>query len=377
MKKLFDFCSMMVFVVIMLFTMLFAMPKMASAAPVSFAGLGTTFSINAGTMTVLYDDTAVRLSTGIITDNLNAEIAARIAADAAIAVDTTAISNVKLSTTGGSMSGTLTMTNAGIVMTGINATIVTSSDVTGAKFIGSGAGLTAASVPAAAIAAGSLGASVVASSIAANTVLPSKVAAGTYTTITLPAANVAAGSLGANVIVSSYALASVPDDAIIAVSGSKVTDGVAAANIAAGSLPADVIASSIALNAVQDGSIVGVSSSKILAGALDLVTTLKASDDVEIGTPNKVSTFSVTEGDLNLHNNLTAANVIIKGDGYLFMGFKTKAALLADVPLNQGEVWFCSNCTKDTLVVSTGTAVSEAGGVGAVSTIADRTVAIQ
>ena len=248
---------MLVFVVIMLFTMLFAMPKPAHAVNVSFAGLGTTFTIDAGTMTVLYDDAAVRLSTGIITDNLNAEIAARIAADAAIAVDTTAISNVKLSTTGGSMSGTLTMANAGIVMTGASASIVTSSDVAAAKFIGSGAGLTAGSVPAASIAAGSLGASVVASSIAANTVLPSKVAAGTYTTITLPAANVAAGSLGANVIASSVAVGSVQDEAIVAVSGSKVTDGVAAANIAAGSLPADVIVSSYALASIPDDALAG------------------------------------------------------------------------------------------------------------------------
>ena len=215
----------------------------ANAVNVSFAGLGTTFTIDAGTMTVLYDDAAVRLSTGVITVNLNAEIAARIAADAAIAVDTTSISNAKVAKAGDTMTGNLIVSNSSVSVTGTGI------------FQGSGAGLTA--IPAASIAAGSLGSSVVASSIAANTVLPSKVAAGTYTTITLPAANVAAGSLGANVIASSVAVGSVQDEAIVAVSGSKVTAGVAAANIAAGSLPADVIVSSYALASIPNAALAG------------------------------------------------------------------------------------------------------------------------
>lgn len=59
------------------------------------------------------------------------------------------------------------------------------------------------------IGAGVLPADVIASSIAVGAVVPSVVAAGTYSNITLPAANVAAGSLGASVIVSSVALQAV------------------------------------------------------------------------------------------------------------------------------------------------------------------------
>jgi hypothetical protein len=113
-----------------------------------------------------------------------------------------------------------------------------------------------------------------------------------------------------------------------------------------------------------------VPAASIAAGALLNVTNLTATGTVELGAALTKSTFTAT-GDATIHNNVSAANVIIRGSGYLFLGFKTKAALLADAPLNQGEVWYCSDCTKDTLVVSTGTAA------GQVSTIFDRQVVIQ
>ena len=323
---------------ISLFLLALVTPALSMAAPVSFSGLSTVFSIDAGTMTVLYDDTAVRLSTGIITVNLAAEAATRLAADQAIGVTTAAIAAVKLSTTGGTMTGALTMANAGIVMTGINATIVTSSDVTGAKFIGSGAGLTAASVPAAAIAAGSLGASVVASSIAANTVLPSKVAAGTYTTITLPAANVAAGALGSQVIASSIALASVQDGSIVGMTASKLSGALpaisgaslttlTAANIAAGSLPADVIVSSYALAIIPDDAIIGVAASKVAAGSLGasvkavyLVPKILAAAAVDAEVPLSIGQqFTVTDAvapySVCFATSTEAGGIVLSGTG--------------------------------------------------------------
>lgn len=195
----------------------FIIPALAAAAPVNYSGVIPVFTLNAGTMTVIMDDTAVRASTGAIAVNLAAETAARISADNAIGVATAAITAAKLDKAGGTMTGAL-------ALTGVNGYITAASTVTALRFDGSGAGLTAASVPAASIAAGSLGASVVASSIAANTVTPLKVAAGTYSNINLPAANVAAGSLGASVIASSIAVGAVQNAALAgSIAPAKVT----------------------------------------------------------------------------------------------------------------------------------------------------------
>jgi len=51
-------------------------------------------------------------------------------------------------------------------------------------------------------------------------------------------------------------------------------------------------------------------------------------------------------------------------------GSKTKAQLLAYNPGGAGEIWFCSDCSTDGVVVSTGT------GLGAVARISARTTVI-
>ena len=190
----------------------FIIPALAAAAPVTYSGVIPVFTINAGSMTVTMDDTAVRASTGALTVNLAAEAATRLASNLAIGVTTAALNTAKLAKAGDTMTGNLIVSNSSVSVTGTGF------------FQGSGAGLTAGSVPAAAIAAGSLGASVVASSIAANTVTPLKVAAGTYSNITLPAANVAAGALGANVIASSIAVGAVQNAALAgSIAPAKIT----------------------------------------------------------------------------------------------------------------------------------------------------------
>ena len=160
-----------------LFLLAFIIPAISMAAPVSYSGVIPVFTINAGSMTVQMDDTAVRASTGAITVNLNSEIANRVAGDAAIGVTTAALNTAKLSLAGGMMTGVLnaagiynsgTSTATVFYGSGAGLTTLPSASLTGALPALSGASLTA--LTAANISAGSLGAGVIASSVAVGSV---------------------------------------------------------------------------------------------------------------------------------------------------------------------------------------------------------------
>lgn len=162
----------------------------------------------------------------------------------------------------------------------------------------------------------------------------------------VPAASIAAGSLGVGVIASSHAVNSVLDASIVGMSSSKLS----------GALPA---ISGAALTTLTPGN--------ISAGALNAVTDLTATGQSVFGTLPNVSTVTAS-GDISVGNVLSASYIYVRNGGWVLMGGQNLADLLANTPLNRGEVWFCLDCTKDTLVVSTGTTV------GAVSSIFDRTV---
>ena len=225
----------------------FIFPAIAGATSVNYSGVIPVFTINAGSMTVIQDDTAVRASTGALTVNLAAEVANRAAGDAAIGVTTAALNTAKLAKAGDTMTGALTLT-------GVNGYINAASTVTALQFNGSGAGLSAGSVPAASIAAGSLGAGVIASSVAVGAVQDAAVVSLT---------------------------ASKLSGALPAISGASLTS-LTAANIAAGTLASTVKAVYIAPTAILAANIAATVPSAV--GQLFIVTNAVAPYSICIGT---------------------------------------------------------------------------------------------
>lgn len=128
--------------------------------------------------------------------------------------------------------------------------------------------------------------------------------------------------------------------------------------------------------AVESGGTLDTSAGTLTMAAGQVGTAALAATAV---TQAKIANGSVGNAQLASDSaslsKVTAAAASVSGTtisltGALILGLKTKAQLQAYVPGLANEVWICSDCTTDGLVISTGTAA------GAVARATARTTAI-